>query len=113
MCDTDAFLQRLPARVIRSGNIVDIRGDIAAQLGSGKDRGHRNVTLIQTPVSEFIKEQSQQGDLGTLRPKTPGDIATIQVRYPCRAASPGLPLSVERLRADGGRASRYATARKP
>jgi len=74
------FLKRLPASVIRAGNIIDIRGDIAAQLVGENSGGQRNVTLVETAVTEFIKEQSQLGDQGTLRPKTPADIATIQVQ---------------------------------
>jgi len=106
-----ALLNRLPASVVRNGKLIDIRGDLAGQLVIGGAAGQK-VAVIDTEIVKAMKESAAAiaGDPAAIRPKTPGDMATLQVK-----SIDGKETIVLKLRfADTiGTARRYIDAQKP
>ena len=62
MSTTD-FLNRLPASVIRNGQVISIRSDINERLTGGKQA----VQLVDTPALDRIRHNGRGQEITTLR----------------------------------------------
>jgi hypothetical protein len=60
--------------VIKHGQVVSIRDDIAVLLKGTAAADRKDVVLVDTPVLLHMQE-----DCGSVRPVTPADVTTMQV----------------------------------
>lgn len=73
---SDKFLSRLPASVIKNGNIIDIRAGVAELINP--PQAVSKVTLVETDVVQELQHWSDNNS--NERPQTPADIASLQIK---------------------------------
>lgn len=81
------FLSALPARVVKGGRIVDVRGGVEKTLMLPADGAADNVTLLETPTLQLIRDKSrrscsaEEGQPGEEEEEEglPKDVATLRV----------------------------------
>ena len=78
------FLARIPNAVIRSGNVISVKADVAALLGTtpGSPSATDGVIVVPTHVVRAIEEHAGDAESGSEseRPSTPKNVTTLRVK---------------------------------